>query len=193
MSDVEKGAKIRRIEGNLENPAAALKQVGILMVAESQQAFRDQKLGDKVWDARGPINIMGIIADFHAGKKEPAARRFERRPVLMDTGRLRASIAYQLVSNDTVEVGSNLPYAATQHHGGESESKPINEQVRSALNAWLKKKGKPYRRSLGWLLNKKFRDKTITTTVKARPIVAVTKQTIEDVQEVVRVKIMEAG
>lgn len=79
--EFEKGAKIERIESKLANPEVALRQVGALMVAESQRAFRDQKFGEKAWDARkGKINVFGIIADFYEGKKSPPARRFESRP-----------------------------------------------------------------------------------------------------------------
>lgn len=191
--EFEKGAKIERIESKLANPEAALRQVGALMVAESQRAFRDQKFGEQAWDARkGKINVFGIIADFYEGKKSPPARRFESRPVLRDTGRLAASIAFRMAGVDVVEVGSNLPYAPVLHHGGEIESKPINQQVRDALAAWLKSKGRGYRKQLGWLLNKKFEGKTLKGRVPARPIVGITPQTIEDVREAVAVKIMEA-
>lgn len=191
-SEFEKGAKIERIEQALERPEAALKQVGALMVAESQRAFRDQKFGDKPWSPRGPINVMGIIADFYEGKRSPPARRFEARPALRDTGRLAQSIAFKLVGQDVVEVGSNLPYAGVHHRGGEVESKPINEQVRTLLAAWLKGSGSKYRKALGWILARKFKDKTIKARVHERRLVGITKQTIQDVQTAVAVKIMEA-
>ena len=192
MTDFEKGAKIERWEKNLDSPDVALRQVGALMVAESQRSFRDQKFGEDAWAPRGKINVFGIIADFYEGKKSPPARRFESRPVLRDTGRLAASISFRMAGVDIVEVGSNLPYAPVLHHGGEIESKPINEQVRTALNEWLKSKGRPYRKQLGWLLNKKYEGKTLKGQVPPRPIVGITKQTIEDVKEAVAVKIMEA-
>lgn len=191
MADVDKGAKVERWERNLENPGAALRQVGAMMVSESQAAFRAQRLGDTEWDERRPINILGIIADFHEGKKDPPARRFERRPALRDTGRLASSIAFRLVGTEVVEVGSNLPYAALHHHGGTAESKPINQQVRTLLADFLRRR-KQYRKGLGWILNQKFEGKTIRQKVPARPIVGITKQTIADVQEAVAVKIMEA-
>ena len=191
--EFDPGDKVRRIQRNLEQPTEALTQIGALMVAESQAAFRNQRHGKSEWDARSPVNTLGIIADFHAGKKAPPARRFESRPALRDTGRLAASIAFKLATADTVEVGSTLPYAAVHHHGGVSESQPINDQVRRLLGAWLKRKGKPYRKRLGWLLNKKFAGETIKTRVPKRPIVGITQQTMEDVREAVGVRIMEAG
>ena len=75
---------------------------------------------------------MGIIADLHAGKKVPAARRLEPRPALRDTGRLANSIAFR-VAGDSVEVGSNVEYAGTHHHGGETESKPITKKAIASL------------------------------------------------------------
>ncbi len=190
--EVEKGAKLERIERALDNPQAALKQIGALMVAESQAAFRDQKFDGKPWPGRRVPNVMGIIADLYAGKKTPPARRFEARPALRDTGALSRSIAARIVSSDTVEVGTVDQKAATHQFGGQSESKPINQQVRDALASWLRGPGKPWRKTIGWLLNKKFAGKTIKTNVPARPFVGITKQTIDDAYDVVAVRIMEA-
>lgn len=184
------GDKMRRWKTNLSNPHAALKQIGALMVAESQRAFKDQRFGSEEWEPRAPINVYGIIADFHAGKKSPPARRFEKRPALRDTGRLASSISFK-VSGDSVTVGSNLPYAAVHQKGGPIESMPINDQVREALWKWLKGKGKSYQRDLGWLLNKKFKDETLKGEVEARPFVGITKQLREDVKEVIGAEIME--
>jgi phage gpG-like protein len=184
------GAKIARWERNLENPSAALKAIGALMVAESQGAFKAQRFGGDVWRARGPVNVFGIIADFHAGKRAPAQRRFQTRPALQDTGRLRMSIAFQ-VSGDTVAVGSNLPYAAVHQEGGKSTSAPITEKVQQALWRWLKKQGSDLKAKLGFLLNKKYTGQTLEMTVPKRPFVGITRQTLRDVKEAVGVHIME--
>jgi phage gpG-like protein len=188
----EPGGKVQRIEANLDRPNAALKQIGALMVSESQQAFKAQKFGKDSWEARAPINVYGIIADFAEGKKKPPDRRFERRPALRDTGRLAASIAFQVISDDTVEVGTNLEYASVHQAGGRIESKKITPAVRKALWAWLKKQGRELKSELGFLLNKKFENKTLVGEVQARPFIGVTQQTIEDVKEAVGVYIMEA-
>ena len=188
----EPGQKIERIESKLDNPQAALKQIGALMVSESQQAFKAQKFGKDSWEARAPINVYGIIADFAEGKKKPPDRRFERRPALRDTGRLAASIAFQVISDDTVEVGTNLEYASVHQGGGRIESKKITPSVRRAIWAWLKKQGRELKSELGFLLNKKFENKTLVGEVQARPFIGVTQQTIEDVKETIGVYIMEA-
>ena len=98
----KKGAKVGRIEKNLDNPKAALEQIGVLMVAESQRAFKEQQFGAKKWDQRAPVNVFGIIADFHiGGRAKPPERRFDRRPALIDTGAngLLGSIAHQVKGN----------------------------------------------------------------------------------------------
>ena len=189
-STFKKGGKVERWEKALHNPQAALKQIGVLMVAESQQSFRDQKHGRDKWKGRAPINVYGIISDFAKGSTPPA-RRFETRPVLKDTGRLSNSIAFKLSGGNTVEVGTNLSYAGVHQHGGAIESETISKSVQSALNKWLKPKDKSLKRNLGWLLNKKFTGEKLKGEVEARPFVGITKQTIQDVHEVIGVKIME--
>lgn len=189
----DKGDKFRRWERNLDNPKAALKQIGALMVSESQGAFRSQKLGDDPWPPRAVPNVFGIIADFHAGKRKPPQRRFEDRPALRDTGRLAASIAFRLQGSKVVEVGTNLPPAAVLHGGGDVESMPLTEKVQLLMGAWLLTvdDDKVFNR-LAPLLHKKWRGKTLKMEVPERPIVGITKQTIADVKEAVGVKIMEA-
>ena len=188
----EAGAKVERIEAALLKPQAALKQIGAMMVAESQQAFKDQSFGGKPWAARAPVNVYGIIADFAEGKKKPPERRFQDRPALRDTGRLSASIAFQIVAADTVEVGTNLDYANVLQVGGTIKSKKITGSVRKALWMWLKRQKPELKQKLGFLLNKKFKDKNLTGRVEPRQFVGLTQQTIEDVQEIVGVRIMEA-
>lgn len=192
MKHVTKGAKVERWERNLEAPRLALQQIGLLMVAESQQAFRAQAFGGVTWPGRRVPNVFGIIADFAAGKKSPPRRRFDPRPALQDTGRLAASIAHRIVGKDVVEVGSNLPYAGTMHHGGPTESARITDAVADLLADWLRQEGAPWRKALGWILNRKFRGRTLKGQVRPRPFVGITEQTIQDVHEVVAVKIMEA-
>jgi len=189
----DRGAKVRRMEAALQNPRRALTQIGALMVAESQRAFKMQRLGRNVWKARSPVNVFGIIADFHAGKRSPPQRRFERRPALRDTGRLSASIAFRLVGTEAVEVGSSLPYAGVHQTGGTTESMPITAQVQERLWQWLKGRGSAYKSKLGWLLNRKFRDQKLTQEVPARPFVGITPTLMRDVKTIVGVAIMEVG
>lgn len=185
-----KGAKVERIENKLGNPQAALKQIGVLMVAESQRAFKDQSFGGREWAPRSDVNVFGIIADFAAGKKPPA-RRFERRPALRDTGRLAASISFQLMGTNIVEVGTNLPYASVHQFGGAVESAPITAELQKALWSWLKRQSLQLKRRLGFLLNKKFTGTKLVGEVPARRFVGITRQTREYVRRAVGVEIME--
>jgi phage gpG-like protein len=187
----DKGAKIARWERALENPIATLKAIGSLMTAESQRAFVDQRFGDEAWQPRRVPNVLGIIADFHAGKSEPPQRRFEDRPALANTGRLRSSIAFRVVGTDTVVVGSNLPYASVHQHGGRVESETMTESVRELLARWLRGKGARWRERLGWLLNRKLLGQRLESTVPARRFVGITDKTIEGVREAVAVTIFE--
>ena len=86
-------ARIKRI---LERPEPILRQLGLVLLADAQKAFSDQKLGDISWPARYPnqeaphVNIAGVVADFLAGRKTPPERRFQNRPAGVDTRRRRS-------------------------------------------------------------------------------------------------------
>lgn len=187
------GAKVERIQKALDNPTAALKQIGALMVGESQRAFREQRLGDKQWEPRAPINVFGIIADFARGAGAPPARRFQRRPALEDTRNLLRSISFRLVDEHTVEVGTVVQYAQVHQKGGEVKSEKITKTVQEALWDWLQGRGSRYKRDLGWLLNKKYRDTELTAEVPARPFIGVTEQTRAYVRRAIGREIMEVG
>lgn len=187
----DKGAKLHRIENNLDRPIRALRQIGVSMVAESQQAFRRQQFGQKRWQQRAPINVFGIIADFHAGRRKPPNRRFEASPALKDTGRLSSSIAWRLVGTSTVEVGTSLDYAAVHHRGGTTKSEPLTDKVRSRLWSWLKTQSQERRRRLGWLLQPGLRGQRLKQRVPERRIVGVTKRTRESIRAMIGSEIME--
>ena len=113
---VSSSREVATFRARLENPEPALRAVGALMVAASQLAFRQQRLGDIKWPERYPnqqepfINIAGMLADLGQGSaiKE---RRFQRRPALIDRGQLRDSITFAATSK-SVRVGSSKDYAA---------------------------------------------------------------------------------
>jgi len=185
-----KGAKIGRFEKALTNPSGALRSIGAMMVAESQLAFKRQQFGRDRWPGRGVPNVMGIIADFAAGKDAPPNRRFQSSPALVDTGRLKGSISFE-VSSNTVSVGSNLPYAKTLHSGGEVESEPITSDMQTRMAEWLRGESRERQKKLGWMLNPQLAGSTVTTKVPARPFVGITKETVEDIHEILGVEIFE--
>lgn len=190
---LKKGAKIERMERWLEKPTAALKQIGALGVAESQEAFREQSFDGKKWPERNPdkpvVNVFGVISDFSQGKTKPPNRRFQTTPALIDTGRLASSISFRLVSDDTVEWGTNIVYAPVHQSGGEVESEEITETVQRLLGAWLKKQSSAMKGRLGFLLNKNMTGEKLQGEVPQRRFVGVTKQLIEDVREVVQISL----
>lgn len=186
----DEGDKARRMSRALQDPQKALKQIGAMMVAESQAAFEAQRFGSESWKERGRVNTFGILSDFEAGRTPPS-RRFERRPALRDTGRLASSIAFA-VRSPVVEVGTNLPYANVHQVGGETTSARITPDIRRKLWTWLKQQSRDIRRQLGWLLNAKFRNESLTTSVPARPFVGITENTKRNVRRLIGVEIVEA-
>mgnify|MGYP003634348228 CR=1 FL=1 len=186
----DKGAKIARMEKGLDDPTPVLKQIGVLMVAESQRAFKEQKHGGKSWDERAPVNIFGIIADFAAGKRKPPNRRFETRPALRDTGALAKSIAFE-VRGKVVEVGTNLDYAAVHQFGGKVESKTLTSDVRRLLWGWLKRQDSQMQSRIGWVLNAKYKGKKIEAEVPARPFIGITESVRKAVRKLANVEIFE--
>lgn len=187
----KKGAQIERWEKALANPEKALKVIGGVIVAESQEAFRESKHGDEAWEDTAPVSVYGIIADFAMGRSAPLQRHIERDKPLIDSGNLSRSVVPKVVSSSAVEVGSNLDYASTHQFGGPIESDTISSDVRTGLWKWLKKQNAELKSQLGWMLNKKFKGEKLEGEVPARPFVAITPQTIEDIREVVGVELME--
>jgi phage gpG-like protein len=185
------GAKVERIEKRLDRPEAALRVVGQVLVAESTGAFRKQAFGRDKWEQRAPVNVFGILADLAKGGA-PKDRRFRRRPALKDTGRLLGSIASRLVGSHVVEVGTNVPYGQVHQTGGTVESEKITQDIQKRLWDWLQKDGKRRRKDLGWLLNRKFRGKRLTTEVPARPFVGITDSARQGIRKTIGVEIMEA-
>jgi len=183
------GAKMDRWAKKLRDPSVVLKQIGAVMVAESQDAFQQQAFGNKPWAPRGKVNTFGVLADLAKGSTPPN-RRFQTRPALIDTGRLRASIAFR-VSSSTVTVGSNLPYASAHHTGEEVESEEITQEMQDLLWDWLQGGGSDHKSELGWLLNKRLTGTRLTMRLPERPIVGITAQTFADVREIVGVEIFE--
>ena len=180
-----------RIDNMLQNPTKVLKQVGALIVSHTQRNFRDQSFDGEPWEPRAPVNVYGILADFAAGKSRPPARRFQRSPVLEDTGRLAQSVTYEVTSTKTIRVGTNVPYAAVHQTGGAVESETITRELRERFWAWLKNEQPAIKRQLGWVLNKKFLDTKLQGEVPARPFLGVTKELSDAARKLVGVTIAE--
>lgn len=184
MADIfDEGDKVRRWIRDLDKPERALKQIGVLMVAESQASFKRQTFGRKKWDARAPINVYGLIADFSL-PKTPPGRRFDDRPALMDTGQMRATLDYDFLGAKEIEVGSNLGHSGVLNFGGPIESKPITETVQRRISRWLKTQTDTIRTKLSWLTSPEMTGKTLKGEVAPRPFVGLSDQTVLDIIEV---------
>lgn len=169
-----------------------LKKIGMLGVAQAQQAFRNQRLGSIIWPERYPgqsgpfINKAGAVADLSSGGRIKD-RRFERRPAGIDTGELSRSMTYKVTGDDTVDIGSPLEYADRFHDGGESDQ-PITPAVRTALakemKRFRKQGGDRYDavRTLGFL----FRRDVLTTNAVARPFTGMTSATQRKIDSLVK-------
>ena len=188
----EPGAKVKRLQANLADPSKALKQIGVMMVAESQAAFKAQRFGSTQWRQRNNPNVFGIISDFTQGRRKPPARRFESRPALSDTGRLAKSIAFQ-VKGKIVEVGTNVEYASLHNFGGVSKSEKITLTVQQRIGKWLAKQSEDLQERLGWLLGDQARDQQLEMRVPKRQFVGVTTKTRKDIRQTIGVRIMEVG
>ena len=83
----------------------ALLEIGEVMTESTKQRFSDTESPDgKPWLLNSELSTLQY--------KEGS------RPLTGETGLLGDTINYQLVANDTLEIGSPLEYAAMQQFGG---------------------------------------------------------------------------
>lgn len=149
IEETATGIAIRDLEDRIAHPQVFLNQVGLIQVAASQKAFRDQAFGGIPWPARYPnqngakLNIAGALQDAANGLNSPKARRFQDRPAGLDTGMLKNSISYQ-VADKSVTVGTTAPNAQITQEGGTSVQ-VITQAIRATINGWLKRAGKAVR------------------------------------------------
>ena len=190
-----KGAKMERFEAAMRDPEKALKRIGVLMQAETMQAFEDQEFGGEAWEPRAEPGVFGILADFKAGASAPPARRFETRPALKDTGELANRVAFTTTTKSvTIGWTGELKERARVHHTGDNiESVEMTGEIRRRLWKWLKGQDAGKKRSLGRLLNKVWLPDgtTLKGKVPKRTLVGITATTREYVREAVGVELFE--
>lgn len=116
------------------NIRGLLKAIGAVLESASTRAFEEKRLGNITWPVQYPgqeepfLHIAGALTDLGgAGNIKP--RRFKRGPQLIDTGSLSRSIKSEVLDEETIAVGSALPYAGIHQWGGTSEI-PITQQMR---------------------------------------------------------------
>lgn len=143
--------KIYRV---LQQPQRVLKQIGAVVLADAQRAFKDQGLGELKWPARYPkqqppfVNIAGVVSDFLSGRKKPPARRFDSRPANIDTAQtLRGLTPARAVTTSgyVVTVRSATPQSFRMQNGGTSRQ-PVTQAVKDSLNEWMKQERRAFKR-----------------------------------------------
>lgn len=139
----DEGARLRRLSVALEDPRWILTGIGALLESASQRAFREERMGAIKWKTRDETGMVpnwpAILAHFAAKSTAPPNRNFHAKNTLIGTGRLAGSIKSRVVGEDTVEVGTNVPYGKALHEGGESETVKITEALQNRMWDWMKK------------------------------------------------------
>ena len=116
--------------------ASLMPQLGEYLLASTQDRFASQTDPEgSPWEALQPRTIKR--------KKYNAAR------VLTERGFLRKNLRYQVLSKTTVQVGSNLEYAATHQYGRAGiPARPFlglspkdHQEIRAIIAAWAAQQG----------------------------------------------------
>lgn len=174
---------LARIRDALEDPEAILKQIGALVVAQAQRAFREEAFDGKRWPHRYPnqddpvVNLAGVVADLNRGLDEPRTHRFDRRPVGKDSGDLWQSIsdketAITLDGTYVVEVGSTLPQASKFQFGG-LHSQPVPESTKEKIGRFIETpRGSPYWWKLKFVTGEELTE--LETDIVPRPYLGIT-------------------
>jgi len=177
-----------RILGALKDKQGLLEQVGNVIVEDAHHAFYAQRHGKELWPHRYPnqqppyLNIAGTIEDFSRGKDAPKDRRFTPSPALRDTNQLINSIAFQVTGEDSVEVGTTVPYASVHNFGGVS-SQRVTGETKNRIAKWLlTPKGRAYRDKLLPVLKKNLT--TWDTQVVRRQFIGLTSDLANDLHTV---------
>ena len=115
VDDARVRAAMRRLVGRLANPAPALDEIGSRLVTSTVRRFELE---------RSPTG--------QPWRKSLRAKR-QGGQTLTDTARLRQSITHR-VTDDAVEVGTNVEYAAIHQLGGKTRARTIRPRRRKALS-----------------------------------------------------------
>lgn len=171
--EVRQGAAIGRLEqltsGRPEALRPVLERLGIMLVAQAERAFDQQRLGNQQWPGRINPNVPAIVRDMNEGRSPPR-RRFVDRPANVDTGRTRQSLAYR-VTGRRVIVGAGTEYSARLQKGGKVTIE-LTGSGRRNLAKFLRRR-RDLRKALGWL----FSRPTFKLKVRARPFLGLTADT----------------
>ncbi len=141
--------------------------LGALLVGQFQASWRQQKSpGGKPWPARMVPNVAGVVADLNKNGN-PKSRRFDARPAVVDTGKLRNSLSWS-TEGGVLRVGTNVSYASTHNEGG-STTHTLTPVGRRKLAMWLRRDRRRRVHGLGWLFGKP----SFTVKARKRPFVEI--------------------
>lgn len=167
MSEL-RAAPLDKLARKLTDLQPVLQAIGIEMARRTALAFDQHgqaSRGGPSWAPRRTPNLAGIIHDLSISANV-RAHRFQRQPVLVDTGQLRNSISSQ-VRGDAVAFGASAPYAKAQQLGLPTTI-PITKTIkRHALEAASKKEHARYAGLLSWIA----KQETITVKPSRRKII----------------------
>lgn len=142
------------------DPREILDRVARVLQRSTRDAFRSQRYGKWRWPevyegSKGPfINVAGALVDFNEGASAPRTRQFQRRPALIDSGDLRASVHTRATGPLTLEQWSTRSDARA-HMDGQPVVIPVTEQAKRGIASWLFEQGNTdYTPKLNHLLKK---------------------------------------
>jgi hypothetical protein len=135
-----------------------------MFAAGARRSFDAQGKGAKRWAPRSVPSLAGIVQDLSDGTSVNPAR-FEDRPALVVTGRLRGSIRFDVVG-DAIRLKATAPYASQAARGGVSRQK-LTPQIGSRLRS-LARVYPIYGKKLRALAKRADKGDTLETTVPAR-------------------------
>jgi phage gpG-like protein len=190
MADVEmvKGTLVRLLERTIRSPIVILKRIGALLTSRVQKRFSTQEFDGRAWPPPMVPNIPGILSDLDRGVSVKSSR-FQAGPALKDTGRLMASINWQIASEDSVEIGTNIEYAKF-HQFGLMRVIPVTTRMKMGLMQFLVTVlGRAWSSRLSWVLGVDEFD----LQIMERPFVGADQRDIDDVRSVVRDGILNFG
>lgn len=163
-----------------ERKRIALVRIGALLVIRAQTAFDEQRRGEVDWPERGVPNVAGIVSDCENGGSIKE-RRFQERPAGIDSGRLRATIAWEIVDESSVQAGVNLDYASLIQFGGTVEV-DVTQEVIDCIVDYLE--DNPERDSITLRALIRKGPHTFTMEVPPRPFIAVTDEDLDDIRSI---------
>jgi len=99
-------SRVRELATDVRRVERPLKAIGAYMLGSVEKNFQEQGRPKK-WE--------GLKASTIAGRRKGKGRGGPK--ILIDTGRLKNSISFRLVTSPGVEIGTNVKYAARQHFG----------------------------------------------------------------------------